>query len=115
MISAKAFGTFAAKDKSFLKTGLELVLTLSKDRVKEIASNNLTEDNLQNENNRSKNRLSVNFTNQMLNDQSVALIWQTVEICGETYLSHFRRSVPRVKTGLTPKATLSVFSLDPQS
>lgn len=72
MISAKAFGTFAEKDKSFLKTGLELVLTLSKDRVKEIASNNLTEDNLQNENNRSKNRLSVNFNNQMLNDKSVA-------------------------------------------
>ena len=72
MISAKAFGTFAEKDKSFLKTGLELVLTLSEDRVKEIASNNLTEDNLQNENNRSKNRLSVNFNNQMLNDKSVA-------------------------------------------
>lgn len=44
MISAKAFGTFAEKDKSFLKTRLELVLTLSKDRVKEIASNNLTEN-----------------------------------------------------------------------
>ena len=72
MISAKVFGTFAEKDKSFLKTRLELVLTLSKDHVKEIASNNLTEDNLQNENNRSKNRLSVNFNNQMLNDQSVA-------------------------------------------
>ena len=59
MISAKAFGTFAEKDKSFLKTRsrLELVLTLSKDRVKEIASNNLTEDNLQNENNRSKKQI----------------------------------------------------------
>lgn len=44
MISAKAFGTFAERDKSFLKTRLELVLTLSKDRVKEIASNNLTEN-----------------------------------------------------------------------
>lgn len=44
MISAKAFGTFAE-------------MTLSKDRVKEIAFNNLTEDNLQNENNRSKKQI----------------------------------------------------------
>lgn len=45
MILVKVFGIFVEKDKSFLKIGLELVLILSVDCVKEIVFNNLIEDN----------------------------------------------------------------------